>query len=329
MNIIRSLRSLTSRGMIRTIILVSIVISLSSCRHKDLYMEEDMTSELQVVFDWRNATEANPSSMALYLFEEDGHSPMRFIFSDIHGGRIKAPFGLRHAICMNADNTDWARLRNTDNIENMEIYTSDVDDPAEATVRASSVPRPEGTENERMASTPGMLWGSRSNNISITPHSGMQTITLYPQELVCHYIVDVYDVENLEGVQSSNVDATLSGMAEAYSHGQQSSTDTPATMRIALSANSEEESLHGEFLTFGECPVTKVKHWLTLYMVLKDGSKWYHSFDVTDQVSNAPDPTHVHIIVRGIRLPDTPGNGNTELSTEVDEWQDVNINLSM
>lgn len=304
-------------------------LSLTSCRHKDLYMEEEMASQLQVVFDWSNAPDADPESMALYLYEEDGHTPMRFIFSNKTGGLIKSPFGTRHAICLNADNTDWARMRNHENIESLEIYTQDAEAIGSRADDATTVPRPEGTENERIAATPGMLWGCRTNDIKIVPHDGMQTITMYPQEVVCHYIVDVYDVKNLEDVESSAVDATLSGMAEGYCHGRQSATDNTVSMKVNLTGNAEEQNLHGEFLTFGECPNTVAKHYLTLYMVLTDGSKWYHSFDVTDQVTKAPDPTHVHIIVRGLDLPEPPKEGSTELTTDVNEWQAVNIGLKM
>lgn len=306
-----------------------IAATVTSCRHKDLYMEEDMTSELQIVFDWSNAPEANPESMALYLYEEDGHSPMRFIFSNKTGGQIKAPFGLHHAICLNADNTDWARIRGNEGVESLEIYTMDAEAIGSRADNANTIPRPEGTETERIAATPGMLWGSRSNNIPIVPHSGMQTITMYPLEAVCHYIVDVYDVENIDGVESSAVDATLSGMAEGYSHGQQSSTDNTVSMKFDLNGNAAEKNLHGEFLTFGECPTTVAKHFLTLYLVLTDGSKWYHSFDVTDQVAKAADPKHVHIIVRGLDLPEPPKDGNAELKTDVNDWQAVNIGLHM
>ena len=100
---------------------------LTSCRHKDLYMEESMTSKLTVVFDWRNAPDANPSSMALYLYEKDGHSPMRYIFNNREGGEIKAPFGTRHALYMNADNTDWIHIRGHENVETMELFTSDAE----------------------------------------------------------------------------------------------------------------------------------------------------------------------------------------------------------
>ena len=301
----------------------------TSCTHKDLYMEEEMTSQLQVVFDWRNAQDANPESMALYLYEGDGKNPMRFIFSNKTGGFIKAPFGTHHAICINADNTDWAHLRYNESIETFEIITQDTESIGSRADTSSTIPRPEGSENERIAATPGMLWGSRSNDIAIVPHDGMQTITMYPKEAVCHYIVDVYDVKNLEDVETSAVDATLSGMAEGFSHGQQSPTDNTASFKFDLKGNAAEENLHGEFLTFGECPTTVAKHYLTLYMVLNDGSKWYHSFDVTDQVTKAADPTHVHIIVRGIDLPEPPKEVDTELKTNVNEWQAINIGLQM
>lgn len=292
-------------------------------------MEEEMSSELQVVFDWRNAPEANPESMALYLYVEDGHNPMRFIFPNKTGGLIKSPFGTHHAICLNADNTDWARMRNHENIETLEIYTTDAEGIGSRADNSTSIPRPEGTENERIAATPGMLWGSRTNDIKIIPHSGMQSIIMYPKEAVCHYIVDVYDVKNLDGVESSAVDATLSGMAEGYNHGQQSATDNTVSMKFDLIGNADEENLHGEFRTFGECPTTVAKHYLTLYMVLTDGSKWYHTFDVTDQVTKAPDPTHVHIIVRDLDLPEPPKGGDTELKTDVNDWQPINIGLEM
>lgn len=310
-------------------ILSLVVLFFSSCTHKDLYMEEEMTSQLQVVFDWSDAPEANPESMALYLYEGNGYNPMRFIFSNKNGGLIKAPFGTRHAICMNADNTDWVCMRGNSNIETMEIYTQDATPIGTRVEDATILPRPDGTESERIAATPGMLWGSRTNGIQITPHSGMQTITMYPHEAVCHYIVDVYDVENLEGVESTDVDATLSGMAEGYNHGQDSATDKTVTMKFDLTGNSEEKNLHGEFLTFGECPNTKARHYLTLYMVLTDGSKWYHSFDVTNQVIEAPDPTHVHIIVKGLNLPEPPKEKKTELTTDVNEWQAINVDLKM
>ncbi len=303
---------------------------MTSCRHKDLYMEESMSSSLEVVFDWSEAPGANPESMALYLYENDGTSPLRYIFDNNRGGFIKAPYGTHHAICMNADNTDWARMRNKDNIETLEIFTQDAETLGAQDVQSRSIPRAEGTADERLAMTPGMLWGSRKNNIGIYPHQGVQTITMYPVEAVCHYTVDVLDVKNIGGIASASIDATLSGMAEGYNHGQEAATDTPVTMTFTLAANKTSDSMHGEFLTFGECPHITKKHYLTVYMILSDGSQWYRSYDVTDQVAGAPDPRHVHIVVRGLELPEPPSGGSgMNILPDVNEWQVVNIGLKM
>ncbi|MDE7154216.1 MAG: DUF5119 domain-containing protein [Muribaculaceae bacterium] len=314
-----------------TMVAVSLLSAmlLSSCRHKDLYMEEAVTSQLYVKFDWSQAPDANPSSMALYMYENDGTNPMRFIFSNRDGGYIKVPFGTRHAICMNGDNTDWAHLRGKETIENMELYTSDAEMLESQKLSTSALPRSRESESERMAKTPGMLWAQRTNEIRIVPHEGTDTITLYPHEAVCHYIVDIYDVDNLEGVSSASIDAVISGMAEGYSLGQQTSTDAPVTMPFTLKTNVAGKSLHSEFLTFGECSNTSHPHHLTVYMILKDGSKWFHTFDVTQQVTQAPDPTHVHIIIKGLPLPEPPAEGGTQLSADVNEWQPVYIDMKM
>lgn len=316
-------------GLTTAMLTVMTLLMLSSCRHKDLYMEESMTSQLVVVFDWRDAPEANPASMALYLYENDGHSPLRFIFNNRDGGLIKVPFGTRHALYMNGDNTDWVHIRGNENIESMELYTSEAEALDGQGITTSSIPRAREAESEKLVRTPQMLWGSRTNEIHVLPHEGTDTITLYPHEAVCHYMVDIYDVENISGVSSATVDATISGMADGYSLGQTSATDNPVTMTFSLTADAEHESLHGEFLTFGECVNTKKTHMLTVYMVLADGSKWWHSFDVTAQVANAPDPTHVHIIIRGLPLPEPPSQGQSDLTTDVNEWQPINIGLKM
>lgn len=317
------------KAKLAALALTAMSATMTSCLHKDLYMDDELSSRLIVEFDWRDAPDADPESMAFYLYGEDGTSPARYIFANKTGGEIKAEFGLHHAIAINADNTDWARLRRTESIETMEISTQDAADLAAQGINSASLPRTKGTESERMAATPGMLWAKRSNNISVVPHQGTDTITVYPHEAVCHYVVDVLDVSNLGGVSTTTIDANLSGMAEAYCAGTDAGTDTPVTMNFQLRADKGSDSLHGEFLTFGECANTVVKHYLTVYMVLSDGSKWWHSFDVTDQVSKAPDPRHVHIIVSGLPLPEPPGDQTPGFKPDVNDWQVINVELKM
>lgn len=316
--------------MIGWVIGIVLCVCSTSCRHKDLYMDEPMSQRVVVIFDWQQAPDANPESMAMYLYDGDRCNPLRYIFSNAAGGEIKAPFGTHHALCMNADNTSWVHLRNIGEMGAFEVATPGTDELTAQGLATRGLPRADSAEEERLVVTPDMLWGDRSENISLIPHNGADTVYFHPRELVCHYIVDVYQVENLRGVASTDIDASLSGMAEAVNVNEGVGSDTPVTMTMSLRSNSVDSSLHGEFLTFGECSNRQARHFLTVYTVLTDGSKWYKSFDVTDQVSNAPDPRHVHIVVSGLPLPEPPeGGSGTSIRPNVNEWQPVNIDMKM
>ncbi len=307
---------------------LSALFLMSSCNHKDLIFESAPQPVLNVVFDWRNAPDADPASMGLYLYDGQQADPLRFIFSDRFGGRTKVPFGGYKALCINSDITDWAIMRNEGDIENFEVLTADADLLTGAKISSRSVPRARDTEEERIAATPGMMWSSRDDNVIVPDDVEEKTIVMYPEETVCHYVVDIYDVNHIDYLSGSAVDATISGMSESYLHGKRSPSDTHVTMPFLLFDESGENSLHGEFLTFGESPVTNNKHILTIYMFLTDGSKWYYTFDVTDQVHDASDPRHVHIILRGLDLPKPMATGGG-LRPDVNDWQTESVDIKM
>ena len=300
-------------------------LMLSGCHHKNLEPFEP-TGDLEVVFDWREAPDANPASMAFTMYPESGEDPVAFMFENRTGGSIRAEGGSYRALCLNSDISDWARLRNREAIETFEVLTPDAEQLEAQNLDSGALPKARGAESERIASTPGMLWGSTKEGITVDPLGGHQVITMYPEERVCHYTVDVIDVENASSVRGAALDATLSGMAEGYLHGLGKPTDTPVTMSFMLTLADNDKDLHGEFLTFGECPVTKADHILSIYAALSDGSKTHFTADVTTQVSGAEEPTHVHIIVRGLKLPKVQQGG---FSPNVKDWEHVEIDLDM
>ena len=65
-----------------------------------------------------------------------------------------------------------------------------------------------------------------------------------------------------------------------------------------------------------------------MYAVLADDSKWYYTYDVTDQIHNAPDPRNVHIVLDGLPLPKPIVNGGGFKPT-VKEWQTVDVDIQM
>lgn len=306
-----------------------VLLGFTSCDHKDLCFDHTHNIETEIVFDWRNAPDAHPSSMVVVMFDPDQKKDeIRYILSGRDGGTIDLPFGKYNSLALNADLNDWANLRNLGDIETAEIYTNDAQELTAYNLMSASVPKVRGTEDERMAATPGMAWSARTDSVKLDVNDTHKVITLYPDEIVCHYTVEILDVENLQNARGEIIDGTLSGMAEGFLHGKKKSTDTPVTMPFTLAIDNENKGLKGEFLTFGECCDTQRQHILTIYLFLSDGSKWYYSFDVTDQVHKAPDPHHVNIIVRGLTLP-RPLQSDAGLHPDVNDWQTETVDISM
>ncbi len=313
--------------------MAALALGMSSCLHKDLDFEVNDRSEVYVAFDWRNAPEANPTSMLAYFYPADGGEALLYTFADAAGGEISIPYGHYTGIGINGDNADWAGMRHTDDPEAFEVYTRNAESLEANSILSRSVPRAAGAEDERMAKTPGMIWSDRQDNIDLSDdnqadRNGTHIITFYPEEAVCHYTVDILDIEHSEYLHGAEVDATISGMAEGYLQGKRRATDTAVTMPFVLQSTDGGKALTARFLTFGECSTTSRKHLMTVYVYLTDGTKWYHTYDVTDQVKNAPDPRHVHIIVRGLDLPQ-PITGGSGFRPDVNDWNDININLPM
>lgn len=300
--------------------------SLTSCRHKDLGLEID-TGHFNVIFDWKNAPDANPSSMALYLYDAESGEPIRFIFQNNWGGTIRVHSAVYNGLCLNADLTDWAVISEGE-INEYEISTPDADMLSVSGFSTRAIPRAPSADTERFAETPGMLWGYRTDGIVAPRDDQEKTVYMYPDEKVCHYTVDVYDSGDVTRYSAGGIDATLSGMSEGYLVGKDKSHEATVTHTFVLKPVKNDNSLHSEFLTFGEPPMGS-RHHISIYLVRDDGKKWNCNVDVTDQIRNAPDPRHVHIIIRGITLPDPDEGGGMAVTPDVEDWESVNITLKM
>lgn len=322
-----AIRKMIGRCMI-IIPAIAWVFTLASCNHKELCYPEPGKGKLNIIFDWKNSPDANPSSMALYLFHTDGHDPIRFIFQNNYGGTVRVPDGEYNSICLNADLTDWAVISGRDGIEEYEVSTLDTKSLSASGFSTRSIPRAPASEDERIAETPGMLWGTRLDGVTTPRDEKDKTVIMYPDEKVCHYSVDVYDSGDVGRYPAKGIDATLSGMSEGYMIGSDSPHPTRVTHPFILSPDKKNNSLHAEFLSFGE-PSSRPAHHLSIYMVRDDGKNWNCNIDVTEQVRNAPDPRHVHIIVRGLDLPEPAPGGTAFLVPDVEDWETENITLKM
>lgn len=301
---------------------------LFSCRHKDLFFENPERRDFSIVFDWRNDPDANPASMAVMLFPSTGDQNIRFDFTGRDGGHVTLPPDTYMAIAFNSDNTDWIRFSNTDDYDNLELFTGPADVlPASGAV-TRNIPRAPEASEEPHARTPETIWTDSQENLILNPDDKDKVFTFYPEDGICYYTVDILDVKNIRYSSGSEIDATLSGMSRGWHPGRKCTSSSKVTYPFTLTGDIPDSSLHGEFKTLGEVPNDNGDHFLSVYLILSDGSKRYYSYKVTDQIRNAPDPRHVHIIVRGLDIPQ-PISSGSGLIPDVNDWSNVDVGLDM
>lgn len=318
-------------------------VALISCDHKNLCYMDMSKSKIEVVYDWRDAPEANPSGMCVFFYSTDDDGVYyRFDFDNSKGGEIEIPQGHYKLITYNND-TELTRFSGTNQFDCHTAYTRDGDllEPLYGNGVSSTV---ETTNGERVCITPDGLWGCHAMDVTINPHgvtytyipyydsrgcdcgcgstdSGVQTITLYPHDLLCHYSYEVRHVENAEYI--SKISASLSYMAPTLNLSDESLGSEDITLPFGGKVDSDAKKVTGQFLTFGASPDTSLPHKMAFFVVMKDGSKYRiegdDNLDVSDQVNKAPDKRHVHIIIDNLKVPG-PKESDSGWDPTVDDW---------
>ena len=171
-----------------------------------------------------------------------------------------------------------------------------------------------------------MLWSDHAESIELERTSAPQTVTLYPKVSVCRYTVEIRNAENLKYV--SGISGSLSSLAGGLFAGKSETTEELVTIPFEVTVSADKSTLRGGLLTFGHCPSKQNRHRLIVYAILSDESKWYYTYDVTDQIHLAPDQRNVHIVLDGLPLPKPIVNGGG-FQPSVDEWQSVDVDIEM
>lgn len=318
-----------------SLILTLSLLAATGCDHKELSLYSVPSVDVRVEYDWSNAPEADPEAMTAVFFpiDEESSSPVSVVLSGKEGGMLRLAPTHYHAVSYNSDVNTWGRFRGTNNIDDYELYTQDVTQLEILGVNINSLPRSPSTPDERMAMTPQMIWNHHLHDFEIKAKSTTtQVITFTPEEAICYYDVTITNVKNLQYLKDQRLDATLSGMAEGFRHGSHTPTEVAVTMPFTLFSTYRESSIdttiRGYFLTFGEPAGQSPVHTLSIYMMFNDGTAGAYHYDVTDQVRNAPDPRHVHIVVDGLTLPKPIVNGSG-LHTSVDSWETEDHTIDM
>lgn len=306
------------------------LLSLSGCHHKDLVYGSAETKVINVVFDWKDAPSAYPESMALYLYPTDGGDVLRYEFAGRDGGTIRVPFGTYDVLCMNSDNTTWAHFSHTEKRYSFGINVgelsevSEMDESEYASVLKSAAANIDGNPVDE---NPRGLWTGSTDSFTVFPNPGEQTLTVVPEDALFYYTVDVLDVDGLDELDAEGIPALLTGMSDGVDALSRTSSTNHISSPFILYMATRANALHAEFTTFGEDKAALPVHQLDAMVELSDGTWKLQSTDVTDQVREAPDPHHVNIVVRGLKIPRSSEGGG--LKVDVEDWESENFTLKM
>ena len=321
--------------MLHTLASATLAILTGACTHKDLNENAPTTiaDNVQVVFDWSNAPEKEASTMVLYLYS-DAHGMMDYRFNNTDGGLIRTYGGPHTAICHSNDNPYSHLLRNEESHDGMEIYTDDSSVLVGQGISTRGIPRAKGTEDEPLRFTPPMIYGSQDRDIDLKVSGLSQTLTMYPEELVCRYSVEFVDVENIQNADL-RIDATISSLAGGYRPGVMEPTSEAVSHTFTLTADAESKTMNSEFFTFGVPAGEEKPHMIGLYIALRNRTGNFYTFDVSKQVNEAPDPKNVSIKIYGLKLPDIPDipidppDEEGGVSIEVDSWDTIHYDIKV
>lgn len=312
----------------RFVLILALFLPLMSCEEKELCYYHPHGHHIRLLFDWSKAPEANPKGMYVYFYNLDDGSVSRYNFQSKDGGEVELREGHYNIITYNND-TEVCQF-SSPNIFNehnsfsrranfLEPIYGNTIKPSDAAV---------GVENELVRLCPDALWGCTVTGLEFKDGD----ITLYPEDMLCHYSLEVRNVKNLKSVDA--VCASISGMASSLSFSNLEPSGDTATFPFSVEESSPE-TLTGECLLFGNHSDASNIHRVMIYVVLKNGKKYAYGvaepdFEVTSQVDNATDPKHVKIILDGLYIPEVISEGGGGMSVEIEDWVfggDVNIEL--
>lgn len=310
----------------RSILLILVALAAVSCRHKDLCYDHTHTRNINIVFDWHKAPDANPKSMSLYLFPENGEKPQRYEFTNKSGGSIRVVVGKYRAIFLNSDTKDIT-INNGHDFHSFCISTKDVFNItglSASNINVKSLPKASGSEEERWVYPPESIWSGRHEDIDIREHG--QTITLTPEGHIRNCHVEIRNAKNLKW--TNGMSASLSSMAGGHHPALKMESEELVTIPFETRYDLNGDTVTGQFTTFGHCPQEDTVHQLTIYAILADDSKWYYTYDVTQQIHEAEDPYNIYIVLDELPLPKPVVNGGGFKPT-VGEWKQIEINITM
>lgn len=297
---------------------ISAMLPLGSCQHKELCYDHPHTAELNVVIDWSKSGTPVQTTMEMILFPQEGGCSLHYQFSDNCGGRVKVPAGNYNALCFNTG-SGANRYSGLDTRFNEFLITTRLSSESEF------IPK---SDVEEAILEPDVLYGAAIRDYFTVAGNEERTITFYPVQRTPHYTVIFTNVRNLKYTKGCS--ATLSSLACGYLLGSDIPNDSRHVQAFPVH-RTEDTTMQGELTVFGHCRPGVTGHYVSVYFLLLDGQVVRYDYDVSEKL-NDPALTGVMsatiVIDLDIELPKPIVNGSGFQPT-VDGWEDEDIDIIM
>lgn len=329
----------------------SFLILLTSCEYKELCYDHNHWAEVNIVFDWSIAegggTKASFAPAAIsgtgmtvlfYNMDAPMSEPLRYDLTGRDGGTVRLLPGTYRALAYNYD-TETILYRNMNVLDMLEAYTRPSSIEEGTQLSRSRMPRATNTESEPVILEPDPLWAAASEPFTLklptsssTASEEATTIVMYPTPRYREVTVTINNVPNLQ--YTGQFAGALSGVAPSVIMETGEIRDGKVTEAFTAQVKGQS-TLQMTFRIFGHCPYADANsynpHYLTIYAILADGTQWYYTFDITEQMHNketASDTYDIEIELEGLPVPKPIVNGSGFQPT-VDSWQGIEIDVGM
>lgn len=327
------MRRLVVRTALAALMGLVSLLALVSCEYKDLCYDHNHWAHLRVAFNWVHDPAAQPKGMTVLFYNGDYETamPTRYDLPGRDGGLVRLVPAVYRALAYNYD-TETILYRNMDDVATLEAYTRQSSIEEGTQLSRSGMPRAVSTEEEPIILEPDTLWAAVSRPIELRMTGDTTVVTLEPTRRYVEMEVTIHNVPNLE--YAGQFGGALSGLAPGVMMASGQLVDGRASQAFTCQV-VDGNTLYMKFRIFGHCPRRDqgevYPHLLTVYAILADGSKWYYTIDVTDQIHDEnqnPDDYHIYIDLDGLPVPKPIVNGSGFKPT-IDGWQGEEIEVKM
>lgn len=282
---------------------------ITSCEHKPLYVLDDSPRSVHVVYDWKNLLpgESMPDGMTLVFSSEKDVNRFDLIPDPDYELTTQLTPG-------NYSVVTWSN-----DVTSLDVTPgSDFDDIII-------------TQTDPTVDVPNVYYSFQDETVGLLDDETVQQIVVTPERINCIYNVRVLGTDAVPGIVSWK--SSLSGLTDAVylKSGESAPSATPQKFFFYLDSEKDNVRSH-KVSTLGKYP--SMPNVLILYLSNQGGEEIYYKFDVTDQITSAPDKKNVTIMVdlRGAK-PADPGDifdgGDGSMTPSVDSFDDVEDIINM